>query len=424
MKLPPRFSIGWLMIVVLAVSVCLAALRSRSQTSAGWVYLTTYGILMLAIVGAVCRRASERAWWLGFALCGLGYMRWTFGDVDGIPRPPTNTLLDHLGLHDFPGFCSPDFQGIIGNCFWSLVAATVGGTLAHALFGGSVGPSAERDPGPQQEVGPARARWRRFAALGLVGLVTITVLVLVAPRSDPALWAGAVYLLTWGLLGLAVLGFACGRGQRRMIWLGAALFGLGYMVLNRGPDRPQEYSYLHPVADQFLIALRPWLPSVVSGLPAETARIGVENSRVKKALDQPVPMTFPDAVPLEDLLKYVRTATQAPDGHEIVIYVDPIGLEATGKTMQSPIQIDIEGHPLSLTLRLALRQLGMHFDVRDGMLFIASDSPFFTSDNLEDDRDVVDYYLLLGNCVLALLAAGLGAWLVPLVADPRTRQSD
>ena len=129
------------------------------------------------------------------------------------------------------------YYWVVGHCLWSLLAAMIGGGLAHALFAAPAGPSAGREAGPGQERRPVRAGWRRLAAVGLAGLVTVTALVLVGPRSDPALWAGAVYLLTWVLLGTAALGFACGRGRRRMVWFGAALFGLGYMVLNRGPVR-------------------------------------------------------------------------------------------------------------------------------------------------------------------------------------------
>ena len=168
---------------------------------------------------------------------------------------------------------------------------------------------------------------------------------------------------------------------------------------------------MHVVAEQFLDALRPWLPQVVSGFPAGTAAIATENARIKKALDQRVSIRFRDAAAFEDVLESIRAATRTPDGREIPIYVDPIGLQEAEQTMQSPIQIDLEGIPLSSTLRLAVQQLGMLYHVRDGLVTI-------TSDNHEVTPVVVDYYLLLGHCVLALLAAGLGALLVPLVSEP------
>ena len=84
---------------------------------------------------------------------------------------------------------------------------------------------------------------------------------------------------------------------------------------------------MHLVADQFLIALRPWLPPIVSGFPAETAAIAAANARVRKTLEQPIPMTFAEETPLEDVLTYIRAATWSPDGRELPIYVDPVGTE-------------------------------------------------------------------------------------------------
>jgi hypothetical protein len=98
-------------------------------------------------------------------------------------------------------------------------------------------------------------------------------------------------------------------------------------------------------------------------------------------------------------------------------YVDPIGLKEAEKSVQSPVQIDLEGVPLSATLRLALEQLGLRYDVRDGLLCI-------TAESAVDTAPEVDYYVLLGHCVLALLAAGLGAALVPLVSRSTGANSD
>jgi hypothetical protein len=59
-----RVSIAGLMIAVLAASLAFAALRSGSALWTGCLHLLTRGAFILAIVGAACRRGSERAWWL------------------------------------------------------------------------------------------------------------------------------------------------------------------------------------------------------------------------------------------------------------------------------------------------------------------------------------------------------------------------
>ena len=73
-----RFSIAALMGAVLVAAFGLAVFRYGSQVSAGVLFLLTCGVLCLGVVGIVCRRGAERAWWLGFTLFGWGYMTLAF----------------------------------------------------------------------------------------------------------------------------------------------------------------------------------------------------------------------------------------------------------------------------------------------------------------------------------------------------------
>jgi hypothetical protein len=103
------------------------------------------------------------------------------------------------------------------------------------------------------------------------------------------------------------------------------------------------------------------------------APMSAEGARTWIKLQQKVPMNFPKDTPLEDVLKYVRSATvgrEKGDG-PIPIYVDPIGLQEAEKTMKSPVALEIEGVPLATSLRLALRPLNLMFFVqKDGLLII------------------------------------------------------
>ncbi len=402
------------MTFVLIVSLALVALLSESEAWAGGVYLVTYAVLLLAIVGAVCRTGSERAWWLGFALFGFAYFRWTLHL--GL-KLPTTLFLEFIrpagvGQGDFRSYPLGNYW-LIGHCLWSLLAATFGGVLAAALFAVPKAQPDSLDVEPRQEARPTRLKWRRAAAIGLALFVPLSAMILVSPLSDPALWTSALYLSTWALLGITVLGFACGRGKRRMIWFGAALFGLGYMVLNRSGDGFEEFSYVHLVADEFLEAVRPRLPEIVRGFPAKSAAMAGENARIREILERKIPMRFREETSLETVLDHIRTSTKAADGRELPIYVDPQGLQDADKTMQSVVQIDLEASPLDTTLRLALGQLGLFFSVINGMVYITSSSSPY-------EPAQIDYYLLAGHCFLALLSAGLGAFLVPLISHRET----
>jgi hypothetical protein len=91
-----------------------------------------------------------------------------------------------------------------------------------------------------------------------------------------------------------------------------------------------------------------------------------------KKLEEPIAFSFTDETPLEDVLKYIKSASQDKNGPSIPIYVDPMGLQEAEKTMSSTVRIDLDGVPLKTTLRLMLKQLGLAYCVRDGVLIISS----------------------------------------------------
>ena len=94
------------------------------------------------------------------------------------------------------------------------------------------------------------------------------------------------------------------------------------------------------------------------------------NKVILAKLEKPVPMHFSNETSLESLIKYIKEATKGPGEKTIPIYVDPQGLEDSDKTMQSTINLDLEDVALKVTLRLALRQLNLHYVVKEGVLVI------------------------------------------------------
>jgi RNA polymerase sigma factor (sigma-70 family) len=91
-----------------------------------------------------------------------------------------------------------------------------------------------------------------------------------------------------------------------------------------------------------------------------------------KKLEEPITMSFASDTALEDVLQYIRQATAAKNSNSIPIYVDPKGLKDAEATLQSAIRLDLEGVPLKTTLRLMLKQIGLAYCVRDGVLIISS----------------------------------------------------
>ena len=111
-----------------------------------------------------------------------------------------------------------------------------------------------------------------------------------------------------------------------------------------------------------------------AGLASRVARAdkSPRTKAILKKLDEPISMNFAKETPLEDVLKYICTATQGSDDSGILSYVDPAGLQDAEKTMSSPVMLELEGVPLRTTLRLLLKQLNLAYCVEDGMLFIST----------------------------------------------------
>jgi hypothetical protein len=99
----PRFSIASMLVVIGILGVALAAHRSPSHLWANAVYTFAFGTLLVAIVNAVYGWREQRAFWMGFLLCGGAYF--AVYSVPGLrdsvcPRLVTVAILDFLYPHN------------------------------------------------------------------------------------------------------------------------------------------------------------------------------------------------------------------------------------------------------------------------------------------------------------------------------------
>jgi hypothetical protein len=414
-----RFTLAGLMGAVLVAAIGLAALRNPTESWAGEMLLLTCGTLALAVVGAIVRHGTRRTWWLGFGLFGWGYLVLSGSGSDAASSALLTTrMLEILGAQlGIPlrprGGCfsacmagqalDPSFSQI-GHCLWALAAASLGGILAGLLFGRPGVHPAEVRSEPDETSRPPGNRWLLPAVVGLVILILLSAIATIGADPGASLWAGLAFALTWAFSRLAILGAILGRGRRRELWLGAALFGAGYtaLVFSRPADRPPRTH----------LAVEPILSGLRAGFAPIAQHLSLPSARILEALDRPIPMHFPDETPLRAVLDHIKRATSSPSHPGIPIYVDPIGLQEAERSLHSTVQIDLEGIPLRETLRLGLAQLGLTYEVKEGYLRITSEDQDL-SPSLDDPSSIA------GHCLLALLAAGLGAALVPLVAESR-----
>jgi hypothetical protein len=424
-----RFSIAGLMGAVLVAAVGLAALHDSSATWSGVIFLLTCAILSLGIVGLVFGKA-ERVWWFGFSLFGWTYLAialWSLFFAQ--PTLPTERLLLLLGPVLGPrdhalldGRVRPVWTYTylqIGHCLWALLSAVTGGLLARLFFGGIGARSSGASPEAPVAAPPAPAAprygWLKPAGFALAGFGAIALVLVAGSTLDPSIWAGTIFVLTVGLICMACLGACLGRARHREIWLGAALFGGGFMVAVFARSPAAEGSPSHPTVELLNAIRTRWRSS--GGATPPSSIVAESNTRILQALEQPVTMRFAGES-LADVIKYIQYATQSPDGHIIQVYVDPDPPELAGIFKREPLRIDLEGIPLETSLRLCLEQLDLTYEVREGMLFIAS-----TERQEALRRQVLpplDHsYQVTGHCVLALIAAVIGGVLAPIVSDRR-----
>ena len=69
-----RFNIASLLVVVLVLGFGFAALRESNELWDSGLFTLTLGVLLVSILLAIHRTESRRAFWLGFALFGWGYL--------------------------------------------------------------------------------------------------------------------------------------------------------------------------------------------------------------------------------------------------------------------------------------------------------------------------------------------------------------
>jgi hypothetical protein len=69
-----RFTIASLLVVVLVLGVGIAALREASDFWNSGVFTVALGVMVVSVFLAIHRSDSRRAFWLGFALFGGGYL--------------------------------------------------------------------------------------------------------------------------------------------------------------------------------------------------------------------------------------------------------------------------------------------------------------------------------------------------------------
>ncbi len=88
---------------------------------------------------------------------------------------------------------------------------------------------------------------RRFSIRMLMAVIVVSAVGLAAIRNCSAVWAGAMFSITFFSLICSILGIVFGRDLRRIYWSGFAILGWSYLLLFYVP-------WLYEKVGQFLLA--------------------------------------------------------------------------------------------------------------------------------------------------------------------------
>jgi hypothetical protein len=222
--------------VIAAPLACVAIFTVTSEMIAGALLLLTSSVLLLAFVGAVCESGLKRARLLGFALFGWGYFilaHW-YSFYIYLGPLPTISLVFGSGALRRGALWALEPQVRLVHYVWSLVFAVAGGALCGFLF--PVSPAGDTAQSvDSQSAGNVTRWWRKPVFIGLLGSGLVISAALAGWRSGSAIGGSTAFVLTCGVLAVAVTGALCGRGPRREAWLGSSAFGIGYLLLGFGP---------------------------------------------------------------------------------------------------------------------------------------------------------------------------------------------
>ncbi len=155
-----QFSLRTLLIGVLAVSFALAAMRFANSAWANVVINLTIFALLFSVVLAVYRQP----FWVGFAVCGIGYLVLVEShfDADFVNRLITTRAVESLRdiFHPEADYLPADSGALvvqwnemasnfywIGTCLSAMIVGTLGGILAQFAAGRpnrAAGPTSDR----------------------------------------------------------------------------------------------------------------------------------------------------------------------------------------------------------------------------------------------------------------------------------------
>ena len=147
--------------------------------------------------------------------------------------------------------------------------------------------------------------------------------------------------------------------------MGGGGMGVGGGMMGGGGRSPNvEVPSMGPISAPLAIARHAaFLEAEVGG--------GEANAPIYEALDRKVSFRLGEDATLTDFLKGVR-AVEVAGGKRLPVFVSRSGLAEAEAAMDRPVELELDDVPLKAALRLVLKDLGLAYCVRDGVVIISS----------------------------------------------------
>ena len=121
------------------------------------------------------------------------------------------------------------------------------------------------------------------------------------------------------------------------------------------------------------------------------ADLDEKTRQILRKLEEKIELELPADPTLDQLLKAIKKATTDANSTGIPIYVDPIGLQEAGVSMNLPVTVP-QGGPLGFVLHESLRMPHLSYLVKDGFLMISSRAEI-TDQRLDELNQKIDRLL-------------------------------
>ncbi len=386
------------------IGLCALGFTVLLQAGSSWLWFVSpigWTLAIVAGIGAVYAPNERRVSWLVFAAVNIFFL-----------------VFRRYGLEGY----AYDWQRVTFLWFAMITAGIVAlvAKIRSRRQTLNVNPSTELTPPGRRFFQDTPSVLARLAVYG-VWIYALLWLACWSPLGGVTL---ALYS-AWAIMILLLIAVVLSRGRTQAVCVTALLLGGIYLSLQTvDVDRNWFDSGLNATAP--LAKVRRWMPPVFPEFPPYSEGIRKMNRRVEMLLSEHASVDCPPGTSLEQFLEKIHRLNfpKYPSDRIKTQIIEPIDKDPDAR----PITVLMSMHdvPVRQILDEAMKQTNHSYWLVEGELIVARN----VWDNTEDFAESLqllnhepsrDPYFCIGECFVAILAAGIGAILGGTIYDRATQ---